>query len=107
MQAAAVGWNPLKARGIFPAFSRTCPAAPPSPTGTGGSMATDAVVLPASPPHPAYRRPNRTAERVFYSGMAVLMCVCVYIGFAPTYFRAGMLKAPLPSPILHVHGVVF
>jgi hypothetical protein len=46
-------------------------------------------------------------ERVFFSGMAVLMCVCVYIGFSPTYFQAGMLHAPLPSPILHVHGVVF
>jgi heme A synthase len=50
---------------------------------------------------------NRTAERVFFSGMAVLMCVCVYIGFSPTYFGAGMLHAPLPSPILHIHGAVF
>src|SRR5438309_11379645 len=39
--------------------------------------------------------------------MAVLMCVWVYIGFSPTYFGAGMLRAPLPSPILHVHGAVF
>jgi hypothetical protein len=40
-------------------------------------------------------------------GMAGLMCVCIYIGFSPTYFQAGMLRAPLPSPILHVHGAVF
>jgi len=39
--------------------------------------------------------------------MAVLLCVCVYIGFLPTYFQAGMLRAPLPSPILHVHGAIF
>jgi hypothetical protein len=39
--------------------------------------------------------------------MAVLLCVCVFIGFSPTYFQAGMLRAPLPSPILHVHGAVF
>jgi hypothetical protein len=39
--------------------------------------------------------------------MAVLLCVVVFIGFSPTYFRAGMLRAPLPSPILHVHGAVF
>jgi len=50
---------------------------------------------------------NRTAERVFYSGMAVLLCICVYIGFSPTYFQAGMLRAPLPSPILHIHGAIF
>jgi hypothetical protein len=39
--------------------------------------------------------------------MAILLCVVVVIGFTPTYFGAGMLRAPLPSPILHVHGAVF
>src|SRR4051794_9309278 len=70
------------------------------------SMATDAVVTPVSE-RPFYRPVNRTFERVFYSGMAAVMCTCVFIGFSPTYFRAGMMRAPLPSPILHVHGVVF
>jgi hypothetical protein len=46
-------------------------------------------------------------ERVFFTGMAFLMCACVYIGFGPTYFRAGMVRAPLFSPILHIHGAVF
>ena len=54
-----------------------------------------------------YRPVNRTVERVFYSGMAILLCVCVFIGFSPTYFQAGMMRAPLPSPILHFHGAVF
>jgi hypothetical protein len=36
-----------------------------------------------------------------------LLCVVVFIGFSPTYFRAGLLRAPLPSPILHVHGAAF
>ena len=65
-----------------------------------------AVLTPASRGHVS-RPVNRTLERVFYSGMAVLLCVCVYIGFLPTYFQAGMLRAPLPSPILHVHGAIF
>jgi len=39
--------------------------------------------------------------------MAILMCTCVFIGFSPTYFQAGMMRAPLPSPILHIHGAVF
>src|SRR5258708_20837461 len=39
--------------------------------------------------------------------MAVLLCICVFIGFSPACFQAGMLRAPLPSPILHVHGAVF
>jgi hypothetical protein len=70
-------------------------------------MATDAIIRPVSGHQPTYRHVNRTVERVFYSGMAVLLCVCVYIGFSPTYFQAGMIRAPLPSPILHVHGAVF
>jgi hypothetical protein len=70
-------------------------------------MATDAIVVPASGHQPLYRPHNRTVERIFYSGMAIVMCVCVYIGFSPTYFGAGMLRAPLPSPILHVHGAAF
>jgi hypothetical protein len=70
-------------------------------------MASDALLMPASGNQPRYRPINRTVERVFYSGMAILLCACVYIGFSPTYFQAGMLRAPLPSPILHVHGAVF
>jgi len=70
-------------------------------------MATDTILAQASGQQPAYRPVNRTVERVFYSGMAVLLSVCVFIGFAPTYFMAGLLRAPLPSPILHVHGAAF
>ena len=70
-------------------------------------MATDAVFAPVSGRQPQYRPVNRTVERVFYSGMAILLCTCVFIGFSPTYFQAGMMHAPLPSPILHVHGAVF
>ena len=67
-------------------------------------MASDAVFAPTSARQPMYRPVNRTVERVFYSGMAILLCVCVFIGFSPTYFQAGMMRAPLPSPILHFHG---
>ncbi len=70
-------------------------------------MATHVICAPASGRRPTYRPVNRTVERVFYSGMAILLCVCVYIGFSPTYFQAGMMRAPLPSPILHIHGAVF
>src|ERR1700681_1060450 len=70
-------------------------------------MATDAVFAPASGQQTPYRPVNRTAERGFFSGMGILRCVYVFIGFSPTYFQAGMMRAPLPSPILHVHGAVF
>jgi hypothetical protein len=39
--------------------------------------------------------------------MAILLCVIVVIGFTPTYFGAGVFRAPLPSRILQVHGAVF
>jgi hypothetical protein len=71
-------------------------------------MATEPVVTSQSLPHRTVYRPvNRSVERVFFGGMAVLLCAVVIIGFSPTYFRAGMLHAPLPSPILHIHGAAF
>jgi hypothetical protein len=74
---------------------------------TEKTLATDAILAPASAQKPRYRAVNRTVERIFYSGMAILLCVCVFIGFSPTYFQAGMMRAPLPSPVLHIHGAVF
>jgi hypothetical protein len=71
-------------------------------------MATESVLSPKPQSRTRVYRPvNRTFERFFFSGMAILLCVVVFIGFSPTYFRAGMLRAPLPSPILHFHGAVF
>ncbi len=71
-------------------------------------MATDALRTPESLPRTRVSRPvNRKLERIFFGGMAILLCIVVIIGFSPTYFAAGMLRAPLPSPILHVHGAAF
>ena len=71
-------------------------------------MATEAL-LPrkSASTRPLYRPVNRSVERIFFGGMAILLCVVVIIGFAPTYFMAGMIHAPLPSPILHYHGAAF
>lgn len=70
-------------------------------------MATGAISAHAPGRQPTYRSVPKSVERAFYSGMAILMCICVFIGFSPTYFQAGMMRAPLPSPILHIHGAVF
>jgi hypothetical protein len=71
-------------------------------------VATQAVhTSKALPRRPVYRAVNRTVERGFFAGMAILLCIIVVIGFSPTYFRAGLFKAPLPSPILYVHGAIF
>jgi hypothetical protein len=39
--------------------------------------------------------------------MAVLMLVTGFVGFAHTYYLAGLFRAPLPSLIIHVHGAAF
>lgn len=35
------------------------------------------------------------------------MLATVFVGFAPTYYLAGVFRAPLPSPIIHVHAAMF
>ncbi len=52
-------------------------------------------------------RNTRKVDRIFFSGMAILILVTTVVGFARTYFLAGMVRAHLPSPIIHIHGAVF
>lgn len=71
-------------------------------------MSTNAMAAGAAVSRRPISRPvNRRLERAFFGGMAILLCIVVFIGFSPTYFRAGMLRAPLPGPILHIHGAIF
>jgi len=39
--------------------------------------------------------------------MALLILATVFVGFARTYYLAGVFHAPLPSPIIHLHGAAF
>jgi hypothetical protein len=39
--------------------------------------------------------------------MCLLILVTVWLGFSKTYYAAGMVRAHLPSPIIHVHAVIF
>jgi hypothetical protein len=51
--------------------------------------------------------PGRRYDHVFFSGMALLILVTVFLGFARTYYLAGLFRAPLPSLIVHFHGAAF
>ncbi len=51
--------------------------------------------------------PGRRFDHVFFPGVAWLMLMIVFVGFAPSYYLAGALRAPLPSPAIHVHAIVF
>jgi hypothetical protein len=54
----------------------------------------------------------RRYEHLFFSGMALLLLATVFVGFAPTYYLAGIVSAPepgggtLPSDIVRVHAIV-
>jgi hypothetical protein len=50
---------------------------------------------------------GRRTDNYFFSGMALLLLLTVFIGFARSYFLAGVFRAPLPSILVHIHGAVF
>jgi hypothetical protein len=52
-------------------------------------------------------RPNRRGDRIFFSVMPFVMLAMVLYGFARTYFLVGMVAAPLPNKLIHIHGAVF
>jgi len=68
------------------------------------------ATIAARPAQALDRHPNlpgRSYDHLFFSSAALLMLVTVFVGFAPSYYLAGVFRAPLPSPIIHVHGAVF
>jgi FtsH-binding integral membrane protein len=69
-------------------------------------MAT-AVAHPSTPAKPVPTLPGRRFDNYFFTGMAVLMAVTVFAGFAPSYYLAGMFHALLPSLVIHLHGAIF
>lgn len=48
-----------------------------------------------------------TWDRLFFAGMAVILWATVLVGFSKTYFMAGMVRAPLPNVLIHIHGAAF
>jgi hypothetical protein len=53
------------------------------------------------------RSTRARAEDYFFAGMDVVILVSVFLGFARTYYLAGIFRAPLPNLLVHVHGAVF
>ena len=47
------------------------------------------------------------ADDIFFPAMALLILGVVVLGFAQTYFFAGMLRAKLPNILVHIHGAIF
>lgn len=53
------------------------------------------------------RSNRRSTDDIFFSVMALLALVIVLVGFAQSYFLAGMVRAKLPNLLVHVHGALF
>ena len=50
---------------------------------------------------------GRKAENRFFVGMSLLLPATVLVGFAKSYFLAGLIRARLPNELIHVHAVLF
>jgi hypothetical protein len=50
---------------------------------------------------------HKRTEHVFFSVLTAVIIVAVFIGFAHTYFLAGIFMAKLPSWLVHLHGALF
>jgi hypothetical protein len=70
--------------------------------GLGVVMSSTVIDLPR-----ARVLPGRKYDHVFFSSLAILILLSVFIGFSHTYYLAGLVRAPLPSPIVHIHGAIF
>lgn len=46
-------------------------------------------------------------DRLFFSGMALLILLIVFAGFAPTYYLSRWTGAPSLPPLAHLHGILF
>jgi hypothetical protein len=55
----------------------------------------------------AIQRTKLRSDDIFFLSMALLILVIVVTGFAQSYFLAGMIRAKLPSAVVHVHGALF
>jgi FtsH-binding integral membrane protein len=70
-------------------------------------MMVTAAARPSNLTKPATGLPGRRYDHLFFSAMALLMLGTVFVGFAHTYYLAGVFHAPLPSLIIHLHGAAF
>jgi hypothetical protein len=66
-----------------------------------------ATSVPSLPAKAVSGLPGRRYDHYFFSGMALAILLTVFLGFARTYYLAGVFNAPLPSRIIHLHGAVF
>ncbi len=64
------------------------------------------TTTPQTFPAPPRQLPGRRYDRYFFAGMVAALLITAFVGFARTYYLAGLYRAKLPAPIVHVHAVL-
>ena len=90
---------------IAAAIHRSFATMPPRLTETREPMVED--TLRTEQHHTVWGKDTLRCDNRFFAGMAVVSLVVIFIGFARTYYLAGIFKAPLPNLLLHIHGAAF
>ena len=67
-------------------------------------MSGIALKMPASA---SSHVPNRVLDHAFFTTMILVLWTIIVLGFSKTYFLAGMVRAPLPNLLIHLHGAAF
>ncbi len=52
-------------------------------------------------------RTHERAENRFFTAMSLILLVTVLVGFARSYFLAGVVRAHLPNVLIHIHAALF
>ena len=50
---------------------------------------------------------NRPLEHAFFALLVAGIVLTVFLGFGKSYLLAGLVRAPLPNLLVHVHGAVY
>ena len=51
--------------------------------------------------------PVRQRDNRFFSGIALVIAVVVFVGFAPTYYLKSVFGTRELAPLFHLHGFLF
>ena len=53
------------------------------------------------------RSQPKRRDDLFFVSMIVAIIGVNFVGFAKSYYLAGVFRAPLPGPLVHIHGALF
>ncbi len=70
-------------------------------------MAASSGAVRRNTPIAALNGDSRRSERRFFGGMAVVLLITVFAGFAPTYYLRATFGSPELTPSLLAHGFAF